>query len=274
FTTNIYLSELMIDELGQKVAFHILGNITINFPFGKEFRCLSSDIITDFHFIGDTKVIGRFRCDQNGNKVDNITDWALKKFQAYYEKGTRTRKQSISRDAIFHYVYGVLHDSIYREKYALNLRREFPRIPFYADFWQWASWGEKLMDLHIGYEKVNPWPLKRVDVTDAKSRRAGLPPKAMLKADKDAGLIVLDSETKLTGIPKVAWDYKLGNLSAMEWILDQYKEKTPKDPTIREKFNTYRFADYKEHVIDLLLRVTRVSVETQKIVEAMKTIKR
>ena len=67
-----------------------------------------------------------------------------------------------------------------------------------------------------------------------------------------------------------AWDYKLGNRSALEWILDQYKEKKPKDPTIREKFDTYRFADYKEKVIDLLMRVTRVSVETQTIVEAMK----
>lgn len=61
-----------------------------------------------------------------------------------------------------------------------------------------------------------------------------------------------------------------GNRSALEWILDQYKEKTPKDPTIREKFKTYKFADYKDHVIDLLKRVTRVSVEIQAIVDAMK----
>jgi Type ISP C-terminal specificity domain len=70
------------------------------------------------------------------------------------------------------------------------------------------------------------------------------------------------------------WTYKLGNRSALEWILDQYKEKTPKDPTIQAKFNTYRFADHKEKVIDLLMRVTRVSVETMEIVEAMKSEKR
>jgi predicted helicase len=64
------------------------------------------------------------------------------------------------------------------------------------------------------------------------------------------------------------------SVSALEWILDQYKEKTPKDPTIREKFNTYRFADHKEKVIDLLKRVMRVSVETMKIVEAMQAEKR
>jgi len=75
-------------------------------------------------------------------------------------------------------------------------------------------------------------------------------------------------------IPPEAWSYKLGNRSALEWILDQYKEKTPKNPTIRAKFNTYRFADHKEKVIDLLTRVTRVSVETTEIVEAMKGVKR
>lgn len=75
-------------------------------------------------------------------------------------------------------------------------------------------------------------------------------------------------------MPPEAWDYKLGNRSALEWILDQYKEKKSKDPTIREKFDTYRFADYKEKVINLLMRVTRVSVETQAIVEAMKAAAR
>lgn len=223
---------------------------------------------------GGTQSLPRWQYDDSGTKVDNITDWSLKQFRNYYEKDKGKQERPITKDAIFHYVYGVLHDPIYREKYALNLRREFPHLPFYAGFWQWAAWGEKLMDLHIGYETVEPWLLRRVDVPDTKSRQAGLSPKAMLKADKDAGLIVLDSETQLTGIPPAAWAYKLGNRSALEWILDQYKEKTPKDPTIREKFNTYRFADYKEQVIDLLRRVTRVSVETQEIVEAMRAIKR
>ena len=81
---------------------------------------------------------------------------------------------------------------------------------------------------------------------------------------------MIDSETTLTGIPSEAWDYRLGNRSALEWILDQYKEKKPKDPTIREKFNTYRFADYKEKVIDLLMRVTTVSIRTVGIVNSMK----
>ena len=86
------------------------------------------------------------------------------------------------------------------------------------------------MDLHIGYEAVTPFALKRTDVPDAKAASAGLAPKAMLRADKAAGTITLDSETTLSGIPPTAWDYKLGNRCALEWILDQYKEKNPKPP--------------------------------------------
>ena len=112
------------------------------------------------------------------------------------------------------------------------------------------------------------------ELPDEKARKAGLSPKCILKADKDSGRIVIDSETTLIGIPPDAWDYRLGNRSALEWILDQYKEKKPKDPTIREKFNTYRFADYKEKVIDLLMRVTTVSVKTVSVIDAMKRASR
>jgi predicted helicase len=92
----------------------------------------------------------------------------------------------------------------------------------------------------------------------------------LLKADKDSGRIIIDSETTLSGIPPEAWDYRLGNRSALEWILDQYKEKKPKDPTIRAKFNTYRFADYKDKVIDLLMRVATVSIRTVDILRKMR----
>ena len=126
------------------------------------------------------------------------------------------------------------------------------------------------MTLHIGYETVKPWNVLRKDDPP----KQGTDPKPMLKADKVLGIITLDSATTLSGIPTIAFEYRLGNRSGLEWILDQYKEKKPKDPTIREKFNTYRFKDYKEKVVDLLARVTRVSVETVEITNAMKVAKR
>jgi predicted helicase len=136
-------------------------------------------------------------------------------------RGLRTKvlqagERPITKDAIFHYVYGVLHDPVYREKYAQNLKREFPRIPFYADFWRWAGWGDALMALHIGYESVEPWPLVRIDARDEKAATAGLAPKPILKVDKEHGIIVLDSETQLSGVPREAWDYRLGNRCAID----------------------------------------------------------
>jgi predicted helicase len=274
-----YDSEFYIDRPGLATQLFPIDrkNRAICFMSGdrQEFSAIAAGAVPNLNMFSADAIqyVSEERSDENGIASSNVTDWALERFRAHYEKG-KTSKRPITKEATFLYVYAVLHDPIYREKYALNLKREFPRVPFYAEFWRWAKWGETLMALHIGYETVEPWPLERIDAPDEKSRKAGLAPKAVLRADKDTGNIQLDTETQLTGVPPEAWTYRLGNRSALEWILDQYKEKTPKDPTIREKFNTYRFADHKEKVIDLLKRVTRVSVETMKIVEAMRSEKR
>lgn len=242
----------------------ILGVASAN-----ELAVLSSNTIPDLGYLkagnGGTQTIPRYRYTSSGERVDNITDWALKKFQAEYGK-------AVTKDDIFHYCYAVLHDPVYRETYAINLKREFPRIPFYPDFEQWIDWGETLMGLHINYEDVALWPLERVD--EPKDRADGSAPKAVLRSDHDTGNIRVDADTQLTGVPEEAWRYRLGNRTAIDWVLDQHKEKKPRDPTIREKFNTYRFADYKEKVIDLLGRVTRVSVETVVITDAMNDLNR
>lgn len=162
-------------------------------------------------------------------------------------------------------MYAVLHHPAYRAKYEINLKREFPRIPFYEDFRQWADWGKRLMELHLGYEAATPFKLERLNVETLE--RSNI--QTRLMARKDKGIIEIDTQTTLRGVPAEAWEYRLGTYSALEWILERYKEKKPKDPTIAEKFNTYKFAEYKEQVIDLLCRVCTVSVETMKIVKQM-----
>ncbi len=199
-----------------------------------------------------------YRYDESGNRLDNITEWGLNQFRTHY------KDKKISREDIFHYVYAVLHNPEYRKKYEQNLKRELPRVPFYENFPQWVNWGKSLMNLHINYETVEPYPLERTDLPEPKIS------KPRLKADKDAGKIIIDAVTTLSGIPEIAWEYRLGTYSALQWILEQYKEKKIKDPTIAEKFDTYRFADYKEHVIDLLMKVCTVSVKTMEIINRMK----
>ena len=125
-----------------------------------------------------------------------------------------------------------------------------------------------MLDWHLGFETVEPWPLERNDagVNNYSPLPNGASPKTILRADKERGIIRLDEQTTLAGVPDEAWWYELGSRSALEWVLDQYKERRPRDPTIRERFSAYRFADHKERVVELLGRVCAVSVETERIV--------
>ena len=160
-------------------------------------------------------------------------------------------------------MYAVLHDSRYREKFADNLKVDFLHIPFYPDFNKWANIGKQLIDLHSNFNETKPYVFERIDTSSKGSY------KCRLKADKTHHLIEIDNETILKQIPPQAWDYQLGNRSALEWVLDQYKEKTPKDPTIKEKFNTYRFIDHKEQVIELLGKVCQISLKTVELIQQL-----
>ena len=268
-----YFDPLLSDRLTDR-HFEMLGeeltnaNKIICFDREGDFS-LSTQYIPDFHFTGDSQCLPLYRYS-GGERIHNITDFALKAFRDQYAD------PGISREDIFHYVYAVLHHPAYREKYALNLRQEFPRVPFYPDFGRWVAWGRELMGLHVDFETVAPYPLERVEVPpkgDTPEARA-LAARARLKVVRDAakvptGAIELDGLTTLRGVPPEAWRYRLGNRSALEWVLERHKEATPRDPTIRERFHTYRLADHKERVVDLLARVTTVSVETVRILGEM-----
>ena len=272
----LYFGYIPIDMRGQQDVIFPHADaencvIAFNHSASVPFSVLAANTLVDLHFTGDSVCLPLYRYDRDGNRFENITDWGLAQFRAQYgdaETPGRAPLPQINKIDIFHYIYAVLHHPAYRQTYELNLKREFPRIPFYADFWQWAAWGRQLMELHLHYETVAPFPLERKDVPSVSTGKI----RAKLKADKLKHAIIIDEVTTLTGVPPEAWEYKLGNRSALEWVLDQYKENTPKDSTIAAQFDTYRFAEYKEQVIDLLGRVCAVSVETMKIVAQMALI--
>ena len=243
---------------------------------GKAFYVLAADRTVDYHLTGDSQCLPLYRYTADGERVSNITEWGLRQFREHYGD------DNIGAEDVFAYVYAMLHDPAYRERYEVDLRREFPRVYFQDDFAWWAGKGRELLDLHIGFESVTPWGLERVEAgagtgaatgsgradgagTGA-STSSGRAARVILRADRDVGVIRLDGETSLRGVPAEAWEYRLGSRSALEWVLDQYKEKKPRDPTIRERFNTYRFAEHKERVVELLDRVCAVSVATVGIV--------
>ena len=232
----------------------------------KPFSALATNQLFSLDLLEKTQCLPLYRYDQDGKRVSNITKWAIERINAHYREAWGEEeyeriagKHGLTAEDIFAYTYAVLHDPEYREEYEIDLLRELPRLPLYDNFTVWAMMGQKLLDLHTGFESAEPYPLERVDLPKRNN-------KTILKADEKLGAIIIDSSTTLTGIPDSAWKYRLGNRSALEWVLDQYKERKPRDATIAEKFNTYRFADYKEQVIDLLRRVCAISVRTAEIV--------
>ncbi len=224
---------------------------------GKAFYVLATNRTVDYHFTGDSQCLPLYRYTADGERVSNITEWGLRQFREHYGD------EGITAEDIFAYVYAMLHDPAYRYDYRVDLLREFPRVPLYHDFDLWTKMGRELLDLHIGFESAEPYPLEHRD------KDSVAPQRAILRADKERGIITLDEQTTLAGVPSDAWRYQLGSRSALEWVLDQYKERKPRDPTIAAKFNSYRFADHKERVIDLLQKVCTVSVKTMEIVDGM-----
>ncbi len=247
--------------------------------------------------------------DEDGsNRRENLTDWALEQYRTHYKDKTITKWD------LFHYVYGLLHHSGYRTKFADNLKRELPRIPFAPDFRAFATAGEKLAKLHLDYEKLEPAKLKWIEAPgvplsyrvekmklvkpkaakDAiaakateeasplfkpKRKRVGAASAAGVSDDgaktaataaptDEAGtcrVIVNDSLT-LSGIPLRALDYRLGNRSALEWVIDQYQVSDDKRSKIVSDPNR---DDDEKYIVRLIGQVVRVSMETMDIVDAL-----
>jgi predicted helicase len=292
-TKKIWLSKVFVDELGAMMSSFQGENRVLAFLCVSSANPLSaymSPAPVDYGLLkagnGGTQCLFRYRYAKDGERMDNITDWALNKFQRAYGKfgnlrpdrsadskdspAAKNPPRNLTKDDIFNYVYAVMHDPVYKVEYAANLRKSFPRIPFKEDFWRWADWGSELSRLHLGFISADPWPIKRADHPPKPTLKRASAPKPILRSEPRLGRVLIDSNTSLEDIPPTAWAYKLGNRSAIDWVLDQFKEKKSRDPVIvQHKLNTYQFADYKEHVIDLLGRVVGVSIGTAAIEEEM-----
>ena len=234
----------------------------------KPFHVLATDKLFSFDTLEKTQCLPLYRYTAEGERVCNITDWAIERVNAHYRKewgehfAAAVGADAIGAEDIFAYVYAVLHDPVYRHDYGVDLLREFPRLPLYRYFGDWAKMGRKLLELHLGFESIAPHPLERVE-------GEGAPGRALLRADRERGLIRIDERTTLAGVPADVWRYRLGSRSAVEWVLDQYRERKPRDPTVAARFNGYRFGAHKERVVELLGRVCAVSVGTMGIVDKM-----
>ena len=205
-------------------------------------------------------------------RVSNINPAALAQFREHYEA------PDISEDDLFYYTYGVLHSRQWREKFADDLTKSAARIPMAAtadDFRAFANAGRELADLHVNYETVEPYPLEEShghswnpDAPNAyrveKMAYAG----PARNPDKTA--MVCNAHITLSGIPQQAHEYQLGSRSALDWLIERYQVKTDSKTGITNDPNDWA-AEHGQprYIIDLVKRVTAVSLRTVEIVNEL-----
>ena len=199
---------------------------------------------------------------------DNISDEALGTYRERYGEW-------VTKDHIFPYVYGILHSPDYRERYADDLARLLPRIPEVTTvdaFRAFSEAGQRLLDLHIGYEAAEAYPLEErlklgspggLERYRVQKMRWGGPTRT-----PDHSVIVYNDWITLAGIPDEAHEYVVGPRSALEWLLDRYRVTTDKDSGIINDPNDWGLEmGNPRYIIDLVKRITRVSVDTMSIVK-------
>lgn len=205
---------------------------------------------------------------------DAITAEGLEHFRIAYSG------EKIDREDIFYYVYGLLHSSDYRERFAENLGKELPRIPLlkkFADFWSFSQAGRKLADLHLNYESVEPYPLKiesggkKLTSSDYRVEKMRYGKKGK---DKDLTTLHYNDKITLTGIPLETYDYVVNGKPALDWVIERQGVKTDKDSGIANDANDWAVETVgnPRYALELVLRVVTVSLETMKIVRALPSL--
>lgn len=207
--------------------------------------------------------------DSDGyRRIDNITDEILTIYR-------QTLGEGITKDDIFHFVYGQLHDPAYCRDYAADLKKMLPHIETPTDpsrFDALVTAGKQLMDLHINFETVEPYPLtvevkKTADPEDRETWRVTKMKWKKTKGVTDHTTIIYNPKVMITDIPEEAEEYLLGSRSALGWVIDRWQVKTDKSSGITNDPNDWcDEQDNPRYIIDLISRVTTVAVETQRIV--------
>jgi predicted helicase len=207
---------------------------------------------------------------------DAITDEGLAHFRKAYPAET------ISKEDIFYYVYGLLHSPDYRERYADNLGKELPRIPCtkqVVDFWAFSKAGRALAKLHLNYETVKPFPLKVETTSKGKLTDSSYRVEKMrygkVKADgktvDDKTTLIYNEHITLTGIPLEAYEYVVNGKAALDWVVERQCIKTDKDSGIVNDANDWAVETMEnpKYPLELFQRVVTVSLETMKIVGSL-----
>lgn len=258
----------------------------------KDYSCIITNINPDHELIGKCQCFPLYWYEENKNKQrslfdeesgekyirrDGITNWILT------EVRNRYHANNITKEMIFYYVYGLLHSPEYRERFAADLKKSLPRIPIVEDvndFMDFYQYGKKLADLHLNYETVEPYSGVNV-VGDRKASGAEsdydyfrVYDKMRFKSKEDKSVIIYNGNIRIENIPAKAYEYVVNGKSAIEWIVERYCVSRDKKSLIMNDANDWGKEYGKpRYILDLLLSVINVSVQTVDIVKALPKIK-
>jgi predicted helicase len=256
-----------------------------------KFSTIITDIIPEHAFIDNSQCFPRYWYEKVENhekslfdsknmhiidgyyQKDGITDWILDECNGKYSKEIPI----ISKDMIFYYVYSMLHSSEYREKFSADLTKVLPRIPLVAkatDFLAFSEMGKALAALHLGYETVKPYA--GVKVTGAEKGNFIVEKLRFGKGvdgKDDKTVIQYNASIRIENIPLEVYKYVVNGKSAIDWVMDRYQVRINKDSGIRNDPNDWaREHDQPRYILDLLLRVITVSLETMRLVKGLPKI--
>ena len=198
---------------------------------------------------------------------DGISDFILERARRQYGK-------NVAKEDIFYYVYGFLHSPDYRAAFANDLKKSLPRLPLVdeaQDFWAFSNAGRELAELHVNYEEVPPCPGVQVEGDWHKLFRVDKM-RFPEKGRKDA--ILFNHWITVANIPEKAYQYVVNGKSAIEWVMERYQVSVHKDSGIENDPNDWaEEAEKPRYVLDLLLSVINLSVQTVEIVERLPKVR-
>lgn len=254
----------------------------------KGFDCVMSDCIVDYSLMSTGLCFPLYWYEENNNpqrtlfdensgekyiRRDGITDWILKEVRSRYHAG------NITKEMIFYYVYGLLHSPDYRQRFAADLKKSLPRIPIVErveDFMDFYRCGKKLAELHLNYEDVAPCPGvvvngdKALTGTDEDYSYFRVVDKMRFRSKQDKSTIIYNGNITVENIPDKAYEYVVNGKSAIEWIVERYCVSQDAKSLIRNDANDWAREHGKpRYILDLLLSVINVSVQTVDIVNAL-----
>lgn len=252
--------------------------VTTGIGSQKDVSALITDVIPDYHFQHNGQCFPLYTYEKQSElgelfatatteqytKKENIPDSIFKEYQQKYEDKT------ITKSDIFYYIYGVLHSPEYKQRFASDLKKMLPRIPFTADFWTFSQAGRELAYYHLNYETIELYELeefKKELYLDHQDYQVEKMVFGKNKNGLDKTIIIYNSKLTLSQIPLEAYEYIVNGKSALEWIMERYKVTKDKDSGIINDPN--HWSENPRYIVDLVKRIVRVSLETVRIVKSL-----